>query len=239
MFVIRVAGHHHKTAISSFKAFTLVELLVVLAVVAILAFLGFSAVSATLRNAKKVQCISKMRGLGGAFLLYANDHEGELPRSMHSAGSKGEDSWTYAIAPYLGISTPLSSDSWPPLFEKYYRCPADTNRSSARWSYGLNVFFELDPDGDDYAGSPATWRRVQNVSFRQKTILLAEPRGTDFGDHVMSHLWGNAKAAQNALDFKRHGTAANYTFLDGHVETLGVESVFTNGINYFNPSLAK
>ncbi len=182
-----------------------------------------------------------MRALGTAILLRCSDHNGELPRSLHSAGSAGVDSWTFAIAPYLGVTLPVSQTEWSAVFERYYRCPADKSTSSLRWSYGLNVFYELTPDGDDYQGSPETWRRIQNVPKPSRTILLAEPRSIDFGDHIMCHLWKSRNAALNALDYKRHGSVSNYLFLDGHVDALPVEAVFLpeKKINLFNPSLAQ
>jgi general secretion pathway protein G len=237
--LISLKRRPRKAAALTWGGFTLLELLVVLAIIAILTTLGVRFAAASMQKAKTAQCISKMRGLGTAILSYANEHEWQLPRSMHSAGSYGEDSWTYAVSPYLGIPTPVSMNTWPSYFESCYRCPSDTNRSVNRWSYGMNVFFELDPDGDDYTGSPATWRRLPNSSSPQRTILLAEPRSADFSDHVMSHLWSSPVAAKNGIEYKRHGDGSNYLFLDGHVETLAVSSVFTNGVNLFNPSLVK
>ena len=105
--------------------------------------------------------------------------------------------------------------------------PEDKNASVTRWSYALNVFYELNPDGDDYDGSPRTWRRVAAVPHPARTILLAEPRSLDFGNHIMCHLWRGTAAAQYALDYKRHGAASNYLFLDGHVETLPLDAVYS------------
>jgi len=221
-------------------AFTLIELLTVTVIIIVLVALGLGTTMSATKRVRTLQCVSKMRDLGAAILLFSNEHK-EMPRSMHSAASAGVDSWTYAIAPYLGIGMPLSKTDWPGNFERYYRCPEDRNVSPIRWSYGLNVFFELNPEGDDYEGSPATWRRVQSVPKPSRTILLAEPRSVNFADHIMPHLWKSNAAALNALDSKRHGTTSNYLFLDGHVETLRVEAVFIKGtdLDLFNPALAR
>jgi len=221
--------------------FSLVELLAALAVVAVLVTLASVAVTGSSRKVKTAQCVSKLRALGSAALLWSNDHDGQLPRSLHSAGGAGVDSWTYAVAPYLGLALPMSAADWEVAFERHYRCPSDPNRSVARWSYGLNVHFELTPDGDDYEGSPATWSRLSTVPRPGRTILMAEPRSVDYADHVMAHLWGSDAAARNALDYRRHTPGATYLFVDGHAEMLPIPSVYSRaaGVNQFNPGLAR
>jgi len=221
--------------------FTLLELLSAITLISLLTAMGFAASTSVTHRSKTMQCAARMRALGAAIQMYANDHNGELPRSFHSAAAAGVDAWTYAVAPYLGVPVPLSPETWGAVFEKYFRCPADPNRSVTRWSYALNVHFELDPGGDDYVGSPDTWRRLGNVPRPARTVLLAEPRSLDFGDHLMCHLWNGASAALNALESRRHIRKANYLFVDGHVETLPIEAVFApdRGIDRFNPSLAE
>ena len=92
-------------------------------------------------------------------------------------------------------------------------CPSD--ESGGGVSYGLNVYYELNPNADDYAGKPQTWRRQLNVPSPTRTVLVAEVNSGV--DHVMAHFWeGDDTATEVAV--KRHNGKANYVFADGHVE---------------------
>jgi prepilin-type processing-associated H-X9-DG protein/prepilin-type N-terminal cleavage/methylation domain-containing protein len=221
------------------RGFSLLELLIVISVIAVLAVLASAVLQSGQRKAKAAQCMSRLRGLGTAIHLYTQE-DGEFPRSLHSAGSAGKVPWSRAILPYLGGPSSPSTQDWAMYFEKYYRCPEDKNRDVNYHSYALNVHFELRPDGDDYQGAPDTWRRPANVENASRTILLAEPKPTYFGDHLMCHLWTSAKGPANGLAGTRHDGRSNYLFVDGHVEALAVTDTFdlVKGTNLWNPSLA-
>ena len=62
-------------------AFTLIELLIVIGILAVLIALLAPAASAARHAATRVVCLSQMRQIGLAFLMYANDNRSHLPRS--------------------------------------------------------------------------------------------------------------------------------------------------------------
>ncbi|MFZ4775594.1 MAG: prepilin-type N-terminal cleavage/methylation domain-containing protein [Terrimicrobiaceae bacterium] len=224
-----------------FDGLTLVELLAVIAIIATLVSLAVPAMAASLRKTQSTQCLSKLRSLGSGIALYSLDHGGEFPRSFHSCSGAGKPEWSRALFPYLGLPSDPTPAEWDQHFNKTFRCPADKQRDSNIWSYALNVHFELSPDGDDYEGAPATWNRRMNVERSNATILLAEPRGNYFGDHLMCHQWSGLTGARNALDSKRHGKTSNYLFVDGHAESLTVEATFdpSKNLNLWNPAKAR
>lgn len=223
------------------RGVSLLEMLVAIATGAVLMALIGTGVSSMRSKARNIQCLSRMRTLGAGILLYSQDNNGELPRSHHSAAGCGKPPWGKAIFPYTGLSGDLSDPAWTHTFNTHYRCPSDKNTSLTLWSYGLNVYFELTPDGDDYAGSPETWRRLVNIEQPGATILLAELKPVHYADHIMCHLWTSERGAVNAIDSVRHGKQSNYLFVDGHVEPLAIAATFDpgRGINRWNPSLAK
>ncbi|MFQ3578158.1 MAG: H-X9-DG-CTERM domain-containing protein [Verrucomicrobiia bacterium] len=223
------------------RGFSLPELLTGTAIVVALLAIALSALQGAMRNARSTECLGKIRALGQAFLVYLAEHQGTFPRSWHSAGSHGEPGWAFAVAPYLGVTRNEMDTRWPVVFQRHYRSPVDKESNPFAFSYALNVYFELDPQGDDYPGSPETWRQIQSVARPSRTVLLAQSKPVNFGDHLMCHLWSAPSAARNALNATAHRGKAHYLFVDGHVERLLLEHVFspTEHVNLFHPSLSR
>ena len=218
--------------------FTLIELLVVIAIIAVLAALLLPALSRAKESARSAQCLSQMRQIGLAVRLYTDGHDDEFPRSQHSAFAHGQLPWGRAIAPELG----RDSATWTNLLSSLFHCPSDPRKNA--WSYGQNVYFELNPETDDYIGSPQSWRRTVSVPKPSATILQAENSSNGTGsmgaDHIMAHFW---TCPQDAFDVEphRHQSRSNYSFVDGHAQALKFEATYSPArqIDLWNPSLAQ
>lgn len=109
-------------------AFTLIELLVVLAVIGVIIALVFPALRRGKQNSMMVMNIHNLKQIGVAYLLYAGDHNGEIPHGIrHNTGLKG---------PWFGSANAFGAPARR-LFSK----------SNSRW--GINA------EGDtDYLTSP-------------------------------------------------------------------------------------
>lgn len=213
------------------RAFTLIELLVVIAILGLLAGLLVPGLMRAREAGRSARCSGQMRQLATAVSMHCDNREDVFPRSQHSAATHGEKTWGRVLAPLLGGS----DDGWTVLLRGIYHCPTD--RRPPTWSYGLNVYFELGPD-DDYDGKPDTWRRRGDVPNPAATVLFAENASS--ADHIMPNFWAGPQDAADC-DSQRHRGKANYAYVDGHIESLPLASIYDpgRGLDRWNPGKAR
>jgi len=97
------------------RGFTLIELLVVIAVIAILAAIIFPVFAKAQAKAKQTHCLSNIRQLSTATLMFVQDNRGQLMDA---------DTWASDLDEYVGN-------------RKVFTCPLDTN-GDGYVSYGLS-----------------------------------------------------------------------------------------------------
>lgn len=96
-----------------FRAFTLIELLVVIAIIIILAAILFPVFERAREKANQAGCLSHMRQLGLAVMMYTEDYDETLPWSWGAPGAEyplnppnAVPTWAELIYPYtknLGV----------------------------------------------------------------------------------------------------------------------------------------
>jgi len=203
--------------------FTLIELLVVIAIIATLAALLLPVLAKAKNRSQATACLNNLKQIGLASHMYSDDNADALPRTSHQGAS-----WVSTLQPYCA-----GTNLW--------RCPQDPNRTRL-YSYALNDFLLPSYRGD---ASTTRYARFTSVPAPTVTFFMAECADAyassdhfhfanpDDGGFSPPHF-----AA--AIAVARHAPAANYLFVDGHVERIAwraVQTKLTNqGSRFVNPA---
>jgi prepilin-type processing-associated H-X9-DG protein/prepilin-type N-terminal cleavage/methylation domain-containing protein len=206
--------------------FTLVELLVVLAVITLLAALLFPVLVQAREGGRRASCLSNLRQIGQAQLLYVQDWDERFPAWRQEVTTElptirpqpiplePSSVWVYWIEllqPYL-----CNTD----VFIDRSACdPTDTRVGTKLADYALLTWGP---------GGIGTW---QNPYYRWAgpSLTIGQIRRPSETFSVMDGY--TAIRGTEAWHLARHGKGMNVAFLDGHVRWLPPEEVSRVGTN--------
>jgi prepilin-type processing-associated H-X9-DG protein/prepilin-type N-terminal cleavage/methylation domain-containing protein len=225
------------------SAFTLIELLAVLAVVSLLAALLLPSLARAKGKAQSVSCLSNLKQLGAAFLLYCDENEDVFPTGAPASalGVQPED-WIWwqvqtgpavrpamrdghgsAISPYLGGYN-----------SRFFRCPADKdalaremtwkqNPSKEQYTYSYSLNAHSMQGMASYLSKDRSrifLNKLSAVVNPSHKIMLAEEKGSPNDGPGSAFIDDGRWQPLGYPLTMRHAGKANVTFADGHVETV-------------------
>jgi prepilin-type N-terminal cleavage/methylation domain-containing protein/prepilin-type processing-associated H-X9-DG protein len=215
---------------SSRPAFTLIELLVVIAVIAILAAILFPVFAQARERARMSACVSNMRQIGTALMIYAQDYDETFPyaffRGNTQVGADPSYVWKNAIRSYLKSLDVLACPSNPNSRSR----PGIPNANPPKPG-GNGLGWENEPEQRmpiSYSMSTctATWYSADtaigkaNPPLRQAqlvraadTLFICESTWGQ-GDMHAGWLWGVCPG----IFSHPAGKVGNFIFYDGHVK---------------------
>jgi prepilin-type N-terminal cleavage/methylation domain-containing protein len=228
------------------NGFTLVELLVVIAIIATLAGILLPALSQARARSQGIFCLNSTRQLTLAWMLYADDHDGQLPYNLGGSASRTNLNWVNglmtwdlssdntnlatltgaALGPYVGGVTGI------------FRCPSDRAlsgvQSLAGWdrrirSYSMNAMvgnagtFTANGFNVNNPGYKQYFKITQIRQPAEIFIFLDEhPDSIDDGYFLnkttpaVYGAYGAAGVQWHDLPASYHNRSTAFSFADGH-----------------------
>ncbi len=241
------------------RGFTLIELLVVIAIIAILASILFPVFAQAREKARQTACLSNLKQLSHAMLMYADDSDDMFPPVIARPSRQDKNlflmSWLHLLEPYTknrGVFVCPSSGhtsqdyqqnddlvqnyGYPPTLRirGYDQITAVTGPfGQALWE-GIGGFYGA-PIGDFIEDTPS-YRRSQ-IARPTDAILLCDHVVFDFGgSDVKKNEWRfpsprhlREPSVKSADGHEAPQGLLNCLFVDGHVKGLKHQSFWQVG----------
>jgi prepilin-type N-terminal cleavage/methylation domain-containing protein/prepilin-type processing-associated H-X9-DG protein len=235
------------------RAFTLIELLVVIAIILILASILFPVFARARENARKASCLSNLKQMGLAWMMYTQDYdEKALPSGTLSMASSGcpdgtgginynATLWDGAHAFLSGTSDPLQSPMYPYMKNTQFTgCPSANNVAPDLWgttNYGYNIAYVGGYGGfvECYLttfpqGAVAAPASLASITRPSETVLFGDSAYYDSATNSAKRypfLFPPSFKSVWAEDAHAlHNGMANMVFVDGHAKSVKVYSSF-------------
>lgn len=228
--------------------FTLIELLVVIAIIAILASMLLPALSKAKEKGKQTFCLGNLRQLQLCWLLYAGDHQEKLVPNEENVGPTAQ-TWIqgYMVANNVDSTNTILIQRG--LLYEYnkntdiYHCPSDLSYSTfagKRYlrvrSYSINCYMngaDIGLEYGNYQGYHVNHKTSEiNWPKPARAFVFLDEHEVSIDDGHFGFLpegdkWMNLPAMW-------HNQGCDFSFADGHVESMRWRDARTLAIKQIN-----
>jgi prepilin-type N-terminal cleavage/methylation domain-containing protein/prepilin-type processing-associated H-X9-DG protein len=236
------------------RGFTLIELLVVIAIIAILAAILFPVFAQAREKARSISCMSNLKQMGSALMLYHQDYDEILPPwSLYfaclsqntkngTANACGVDApdryWDALLLPYVKSGNPALADNGG-----IWHCPSSTGGNTLR-SYGYSQVLMREGWEQNSNGKYYRFPALAAIDAPASTIFVGD--GGSAG-RIAPPWWGQTSANRGGSSSKipgagttanttwewpdRHSGGGNYVFCDGHAKWMKDATVYPPGLS--------
>jgi prepilin-type N-terminal cleavage/methylation domain-containing protein/prepilin-type processing-associated H-X9-DG protein len=212
------------------RAFTLIELLVVIAIIAILAAILFPVFARAREAARKTSCISNIKQITTAMMMYRGDYDEQMPPLAYPTGtylmpdnSTGTNYlWNHVLHPYtknFGIfNCPSNKYTAPTL--------TYSGQYEPSFGYGLNPAVGSISD--------ASVSRVSDlVMLTDSRYYLASPNNSDVPNTALPVTACGVYGVSPMYPI--HNGMANVGYYDGHAKSIKPQTVYDAGATAYVP----
>ena len=216
------------------KGFTLIELLVVVAIIAILAAMLLPALSKARERARQAVCMSNLKQMGLAVIMYANDFTDYFPPTVYEGSAKPADpAANFMKAEPVSAGNRAGYVSWMWLMYPYlkntsiYTCQSSFGTGSWDQTDGYTYGYNDNVPGLIVNGAGFSWYtndqgwgtddyKMGRVVTPSLKLLIADNQKPGAGYMCIVT---SAPGGDNYL-YQVHTDQANALFVDGHVASL-------------------